>query len=147
VKHEALAKTLESPVSLLCTTSHPEAGGCDADCAARVAAGEGKAARDAAEALAAIPPFSDPETEARLAEVRKSARALRGALAGACQGAPAPDGPPTDDVQRCAEARSQLGWNINDLRGATTRLASNVEVRTGAKMPAPTPEGCTKLSK
>jgi hypothetical protein len=149
VQHEALARQLETPVAFLCKTSPPDAGtgACDADCAVRGAAAEGKAARDAAEALVAIPPSSDADTESKLADVRKSARELRRAFAGACQAPPPPNGPPTDAVQRCADARKQLEWNINDLRAAATRLAGNVEVRTGVKMPSPTPEHCAKLAR
>jgi hypothetical protein len=146
-QHEALAKSLERPVSLLCATSHPEAGGCDADCAARVAAGEGKAARDAAEGLASIPPVSDPATEGLLADVRKSARAVQRAFGGACKEAPPADGAATDAVKACAEMRAQVGWNVNDLRAALTRFGSNAELHSGVAMPVPTPEGCAKLAR
>ncbi len=144
-QHEALAKSLEPSVALLCKTSQPEAGGCDADCAARAAAREGKSARDAAEGLAAIAPFADPATEGQLAEVRKSARALQKALGKDCTDAPPPDGPATDTVKACATARNEVGWNVNDLRATLTRFASNAEVHSGVKFPAPTPDGCAKL--
>lgn len=121
-KHEALAKTLERPVSLLCEADNPDRGG--------------KAAREAAEALIAIPQVSDVETENMLAAVRKSARALVGALGDACK---------DEDAARCAEARKNASFNVGDLKSAVTRLGSNAELRTGAKMPVPTPEGCATL--
>jgi hypothetical protein len=146
-QHEALAKKLEAPMSLLCQATHKESASCVDDCAVRAAASEGKAARDAADAFAAIPPFGDVETEGMLADVRKSARALKKAFGDACKEAPAADGPPTDAVRDCADARKLAGFNISDLNSVVTRLAGNAETRTGAKMPAPTPDGCAKLGK
>ena len=126
VQHEALAKTLEHPVSLLCATKSGDA------------AAEGKAAREAAEALVAIPPFADLVTEGMLVDVRKAARALLKTLGDACK-----DG----DAQQCAEGRKAIGFNIDDVRSTVTRLGGNAETRSGVKMPVPTPDGCAKLPK
>jgi len=145
-QHESLAKSLEKPVALLCKSSGPEAGGCDADCTTRAAALEGKNARDAADALAALPPFADPATEGMLGDVRKSARALQRGFGAACKDAP-PDGPPTDAVKACADARKEVGFNVGDLRSVLTRFGSNAELHGGVPMPVPTPEGCAKLAR
>jgi hypothetical protein len=126
-KHEQLAKSLEAPMALLCKTTQKEGS----------AAIEGKAVRDAADAFAALPPFGDAETEALLAELRKSARALKGAFGDACKEADA----------ACADARKQASFNVSDLGSVATRVSGTTEARTGVKMPSPTPEGCSKLAR
>ncbi len=133
-RHEALAKVLAAPATLLCGESK-EGGGCYADCQTRNAADHGASVVAAAKLVSSIPTFADPETEALLADVRAAGELAHESLVAACPKRIDTSGPIGPEVERCAEAARAHRARIDAFIDAFQRLTTGARERTGVEMP------------
>jgi hypothetical protein len=134
-QHEALALSLRDPVALLRHAYHPEeGGGCNYTCHQILAVDDAHWALQAADAFLAIPPFSDPRTEAELGAIRAASRDAKTDLGAVCGMTGETWAKPTPEMLVCWSA-TQASHAIGRMITGVDALAEEVKGRTGALLP------------